>query len=459
MSDPSSIFNKKAELVAFDEVHRAKIKFNIGQYDKAFENGKQRYANLELARQRAANVKYKVLSQLDKYLVEFETNFTNNGGKMLWARHADEALELITKLLKEEKVKKVVKSKSMTSEEVKLNEHLKKNDIEAIETDLGEFIVQQSGEKPYHIVTPAIHKSKADIAELYHEKFKLAADSSPEEITAFTRNLLRDEFQFADAAITGANFLIADIGGIALTENEGNGLMSLAFPKLHIVLAGIEKILPSIDDLDLFWPLLSTHGTGQLMTAYNSIITGTAAQSDTGAKKMVVVLLDNGRSKLLAKKRQRHSLACIRCGACLNVCPVYKNIGGHTYDTTYTGPIGAVITPNMKDMKTYKHLSTASSLCGQCTEVCPVKIPIHQMLLYNREDAVKEGLASSGERFMMKTASRVLQSRRTTDMVGPSAKNIVLKYFFSKGWGTRRNMPKLAKKSFSQLWKEKQNLK
>lgn len=452
MSDPSSIFNKKADQIAFNETHRAKIKFNIGQYDKAFVNGKQRYANLELARQRAANVKYKVLSQLDKYLVEFETNFTNNGGKLLWARHADEAAELIVQLLKNENAKKVVKSKSMTSEEIRLNEKLENNGIQSIETDLGEFIVQQAGEKPYHIVTPAMHKSKGDVAELYHEKFKTAADSTPEEIMAYTRQLLRDEFQFADAGITGANFLLADIGGIALTENEGNGLMSMAFPKLHIVLVGIEKILPSIDDLDLFWPLLATHGTGQVMTAYNSVVTG--AES----KKMVVVLLDNGRSNLLAKKRQRQALSCIRCGACLNVCPVYKNIGGHTYNTTYTGPIGSVITPHLRGMKANKHLSFASSLCGQCTEVCPVKIPLHQMLLLNREEAVKEGLTTSGERFMMKTASQVLQNRRVTDMAGSTAKNLVLKYFFSKTWGSRRNMPKLAKKSFSQLWKEKHNL-
>ncbi|MCK9453389.1 MAG: lactate utilization protein [Bacteroidales bacterium] len=452
MNDPSSIFNKKAEQIAFDETHRAKIKHNIGQYEKAFEDGKLRYANLELARQRAANVKYKTLSQLDKYLVEFEINFTNNGGKLVWARHAEEAVELIVKLLKTEKVKKVVKSKSMTSEEIKLNEQLEKNGIQAVETDLGEFIVQQAGEKPYHIVTPAMHKSKEDVAALYHEKFNTAADSTPGEITAYTRQLLRDEFQLADAAITGANFLLADVGAIALTENEGNGLMSIAFPKLHIVLVGIEKILPSIDDLDLFWPLLATHGTGQVMTAYNTIVSGTES------KKMVVVLLDNGRSNLLAKKRQRQALSCIRCGACLNVCPVYKNIGGHTYDTTYTGPIGAVITPHLKGMKAYKHLSFASTLCGHCTEVCPVKIPLHQMLLLNREEAVKEGLTSSGERFMMKTATQVLQSRRATDFAGSTAKSLVMKYFFSKTWGSRRTMPKLAKKSFSQLWKEKHKL-
>ncbi len=454
MNEKTNIFNKNAEKVAFDKNHRQKINFNISQYDRAVLNGKQRYDKLEIAKQRAANIKHKTLSQLDKYLVEFETNFTRNGGKVIWARHSEEACTQIVKLLKEEQIKKVVKSKSMTSEEIKLNEHLEKHGIQSLETDLGEFIVQLAGEKPYHIVTPAMHKSKEDVADLYHQKFQIDAGSTPEEITAYTRSLLRDEFQQAGAGITGANFLLADIGGIALTENEGNGLMTMAFPKLHIVVAGIEKILPSVDDLDLFWPLLATHGTGQHMTVYNSIVTAARQKSDSSTQ-MVVVLLDNGRSKLLEKSRQRSALSCIRCGACLNVCPVYKNIGGYTYDTTYTGPIGSVITPHMQDMKENKHLSFASSLCGACTEVCPVKIPLHELLLLNRAQAVSEGWTLPSERFVMKNATRVLKSRKLIDFAGSSTKNLVLKYFFSSQWGNRRNLPKFAKKSFSQLWQER----
>jgi L-lactate dehydrogenase complex protein LldF len=454
MNDKANIFNKNAEKVAFDKDHRQKINFNISQYDRAVVNGKQRYDKLEIAKQRAANIKHKTLAQLDKYLVEFETNFTRNGGKVLWARHAEEACTQIIKLLKEENIKKVVKSKSMTTEEIKLNDQLEKFGIQSLETDLGEFIVQLAGEKPYHIVTPAMHKSKKDVADLYHQKFQVDPESTPEQITAYTRSLLRDEFQQAGAGITGANFLLADIGGIALTENEGNGLMSMAFPKIHIVIAGIEKILPSVDDLDLFWPLLATHGTGQHMTVYNSIVTAARNQSDSSTQ-MVVVLLDNGRSKLLEKSRQRSALSCIRCGACLNVCPVYKNIGGYTYDTTYTGPIGSVITPHMQDMKENKHLSFASSLCGACTEVCPVKIPLHELLLLNRAQAVSEGWTLPSERFVMKNATRVLKSRKLVDFAGSSTKNIVLKYFFASQWGDKRTLPKFAKKSFSQLWRER----
>ncbi|MBG0781404.1 MAG: lactate utilization protein [Bacteroidales bacterium] len=454
MNDKAIIFNKNAEKVAFDKGHRQKINFNISQYDRAVVNGKQRYDKLEIAKQRAANIKHKTLAQLDKYLVEFETNFTQNGGKVLWARHAEEACAQIVKLLKEENIKKVVKSKSMTTEEIKLNDQLEMNGIQSLETDLGEFIVQLAGEKPYHIVTPAMHKSRQDVADLYHQKFQIDPQSTPEQITAYTRSLLRDEFQQAGAGITGANFLLADIGGIALTENEGNGLMSMAFPKIHIVIAGIEKILPSVDDLNLFWPLLATHGTGQHMTVYNSIVTAARHQSDSSTQ-MVVVLLDNGRSKLLEKSRQRSALSCIRCGACLNVCPVYKNIGGYTYDTTYTGPIGSVITPHMQGMKENKHLSFASSLCGACTEVCPVKIPLHELLLLNRAQAVSEGWTLPSERFVMKNATRVLKSRKLVDFAGSSTKNLVLKYFFASQWGDKRTLPKFAKKSFSQLWRER----
>jgi len=453
MSEKAINFNRNAEKVTFDKEHRQKINFNISQYDKAVEKGKQQYDHLEIAKQRAANIKHKSLAQLDKYLVEFETNFTRNGGKVLWARHAEEAATLIIKLIKDEQVKKVVKSKSMTSEEIKLNEHLEKNGIQSLETDLGEFIVQLAGEKPYHIVTPAMHKSKEEVANLFHQKFQTDTESTPEQITAYTRALLREEFQQAGAGITGANFLLADIGGIALTENEGNGLMSMAFPKLHIVIAGIEKMLPSVDDLDLFWPLLATHGTGQVMTAYNSIVTAARQQSDSSTQ-MVVVLLDNGRSKLLEKSRQRSALSCIRCGACLNVCPVYKNIGGYTYDTTYTGPIGSVITPHMQEMKENKHLSFASSLCGACTEVCPVKIPLHELLLLNRAQAVSEGWTLPKERFVMKNSTRVLNNRRLVDFAGAGTKNLVLKYFFGSQWGNRRILPKFAKKSFNQLWRE-----
>lgn len=454
MADLKSSFLKHSEKVAFDKEHRRKIQFNIGRYDAAVAKGQKAFVNLEQARQRAYSIKHKVLTHLDKYLVEFESNFQRNGGKVIWARDADDAVKEILKLLEKERIEKVVKSKSMTTEEIDLNHHLEKKKIKVFETDLGEFIVQMAGEKPYHIVTPAMHKSKEDVAALYHEKFGIAPDSSPKEITAYTRKLLREEFATAGAGITGANFLIADTGSVAITENEGNALLSMALPKLHIVIAGIEKLIPNLEDLDLFWPLLASYGTGQTMTAYNSVISGPAADGK-GPQQMVVILLDNGRTHLLSKARQRIALACIRCGACLNACPVYKNIGGYSYDTTYSGPIGSVITPHLKGMKNYQHLSFASSICGACTQVCPVKIPLHDLLLINRNEAVQSETVSSSDRFLIKRSTSILNSRKLLDMAGGSTKNMVLRYFVAKPWGERRELPVLAKKSFSELWKEK----
>ena len=449
-------FIKKSEKVAFDTNHRSKINFNISRYDQAVAKGKDIYKDLELARNRAGHIKSKIISELDKYLIEFEANFIKNGGKVIWARDSKEALSEILKLVKKHDLKSAVKSKSMTSEEIDLNEALEKNGVETVETDLGEFIVQQAGEKPYHIVTPAMHMSKEDVASLYNEKFQTDENLTPEELTLYTRKLLREKFQKADLGITGANFLISDIGGIALTENEGNGLLSMSFPKIHIAIAGIEKIIPYVEDLDLYWPLLASHGTGQAMTVYNSIITGPKKNGEKdGPDQMYVVLIDDGRSKLLALERQRQALSCIRCGACLNACPVYKNIGGHTYNTTYSGPIGAVITPHMKDFKEYKHLSFASSLCGKCTTVCPVKIPLHELLLVNRNYAIENGFFTLSEKQSIKWSTKAMSSRKMMNMTGGKMKNTLSGTFLKKTWGSRRDLPKFSDKSFNEQWKEK----
>jgi L-lactate dehydrogenase complex protein LldF len=449
-------FLRKAEKIAFDKVHREKIKFNISRYDQAVERGKAIYKNLDLARDRAGYIKYKIINDLDKYLIEFEDNFTKNGGKVIWAADAQEAVREILKIARKNKVKKVVKSKSMTTEEIELNRFLQQADIESTETDLGEFIVQQAGQRPYHIVTPAMHMSKEDIAGLYHRKFKTDENLTPEELTLYTRKLLRKKFVEADMGISGANFLIADIGGIALTENEGNGMLSMSFPKIHIAIAGIEKLIPRLEDLGLYWPLLASHGTGQNMTVYNSIITGPKQNNEKdGPEEMYVILLDNGRTNLLSKERQRQALSCIRCGACLNACPIYKNVGGHTYDTTYSGPIGSVITPYLIDQKKFNHLSFACTICGRCTEVCPVKIPLHELLLVNRDDAVRNGFYTYFDKASIKVSTKFLLSRKKLDMFGGKMKNFGVKMFAEKVWGPRRELPTFAEKSFSQQWKEK----
>jgi len=458
MSDVHYKFLKDSEKNAFDLEHRNKINFNISKYDIAVEIGKQQYKDIDLAKKRASSIKHRVINNLDKYLIEFAANFEKRGGKIIWAVDTDEAISDILKLMKKHETKHVVKSKSMITEEIELNEALEKNNIESLETDLGEYIVQVAGEKPYHIVTPAMHKSKDDIAKLFNEKFNTPRESTPRELTSFVRDKLREKFVNADIGITGGNFLIADTGAVCLTENEGNGLMSISFPKVHIAVVGIEKIIPSITDLDLFWPLLSTHGTGQNITVYNSIITGPRQEGETdGPEEMYLVLLDNNRSEILKREEQRSALTCIRCGACLNACPVYKNIGGHSFGTTYSGPIGSVITPHLNGMKDYKHLSFASSLCGKCSEVCPVKIPLHELLLNNRNETVEAGYSKSLEKISMYGMIKILSKGKRMDFFSTGMKNIALRMFFKKAWGHRRELPKVAKQSFREMWMEREN--
>lgn len=456
MTKTAEDFIVNAEAKAFDLKHRGIINHNIGKYDAAVSRGISRFANLENAKRKAHVIKWKTMENLDKLLPEFEANFQRRGGKVIWANDAEEAQKEILNIIQKAGAKTVVKSKSMVTEEIHLNEFLTKNSIESLETDLGEYIVQLLGQKPYHIVTPAMHLSKEDIAKLFNERFGTPIDATPEQLTLKARELLRTKYIHADIGITGANFLIADSGSIAITENEGNARLCTTFPKIHIAIVGIEKMIPSIADLDLFWPLLSTHGTGQSLTVYNSILSGPRQANETdGPEEMYVILLDNGRTNLLAQKDQRQSLYCIRCGACLNACPVYKNIGGHAYETTYSGPIGSIITPHTKGMEEFKHLSYASSLCGKCSEVCPVKIDLHKMLLLNRRDSVKQNLNPIKEKWGWALWKKGMLSRKLTDYFGGKTKNFLLKFLFKNTWGHLREMPEVAQKSFSQQWQEK----
>lgn len=458
MSKLASDFIHTSDTKAFDLDHRRIINYNIGKYNTAVARGLSKFANLENSKRKAHTVKWKVMENLDKLLPEFETNFQKKGGKVIWANDAEEARKEILQIIKKANARTVIKSKSMATEEIHLNEFLEKNQIEALESDLGEYIVQLLGQKPYHIVTPAMHLSKEDIAKLFNEKFGTPIDSTPEQLTLKARELLREKYTSYDIGITGGNFLIADTGSIAITENEGNARLTTTFPKIHIAIVGIEKLVPSINDLDLFWPTLSAHGTGQNLTVYNTILGGPKQSNENdGPEEMYVILLDNGRTNLLAQKDQRQALYCIRCGACLNACPVYKNIGGHTYETTYSGPIGSIITPHMAGMKEFKHLSYASSLCGKCTEVCPVKIDIHKMLLLNRRDAVREGLSPKSESLGWKGWKIGMSKRKKMDMVGGKFKNFLLRTFFKKSWGKHRELPVVAEKSFSKQWQERQS--
>jgi L-lactate dehydrogenase complex protein LldF len=455
MNENELTFNAKSTVKAEDLDHRRKISFNIGKYNLAVAGGKQQFDQLELARQRAKNVKWRALETLDKQLEDFEANFQRRGGKVIWAQDAKQALEEIQAICALKHCRSVVKSKSMVTEEIGLNEFLEEQHIESIETDLGEYIQQLDGEAPYHIVTPAMHKSKEDVAKLFYEKLHTLPNLSPEQLTLVAREKLRNKYVEAQIGITGANFILADIGGIAITENEGNGRLSCAFPKTHIVVVGLEKVIPSLADLGLFWPLLATYGTGQRLTVYNTIVTGPRqAGEPDGPEDMYVILLDNGRTNILANAKTRESLYCIRCGACLNACPVYKNIGGHSYGSTYSGPIGSVITPHLKDMGEWKHLSYASSLCGNCTEVCAVKINLHELLLENRHEAVELHYASWQERVAWKAWRRASLSRALMNSGNQKIKNWMVNRLFS-GWTKHRADLNFAEKTFNQLWKQR----
>jgi L-lactate dehydrogenase complex protein LldF len=455
MSETAASFIAKSTIKAADLEHRRKINFNISKYNAVVPIGKSQFTDVNITRERAKNIKWEAIENLDKYLLEFEQKITARGATVIWANDTAEAQEAIGKICKERNCKTLVKSKSMVTEEIHLNDFLEASGIESVETDLGEYIQQLDGEPPYHIVTPAMHKSKEDVAKLFAKKLGTKPDLTPEELTQVARIKLREKYTEAQVGVTGANFLIADVGGIAITENEGNGRLSCAWPKTHIAVVGIEKMIPSMHDLPLFWPLLATYGTGQKVTVYNSILTGPkqAGESD-GPEEMFVILLDNGRTNLLANPTAREALYCIRCGACLNACPVYKNIGGHSYETTYSGPIGKVITPYLSGVDEYKHLSNASSLCGNCTEVCPMRINLHELLLDNRHEAVTQGTSTLAERVAWKAWMVASLNRPMMNMGNGKMKNWVVNKVF-KGWAVHRSELDFTPKTFNEMWKEK----
>lgn len=455
MSDNSESFIAKSTIKAADLEHRRKINFNIGKYNAVVPQGKSQFENVNLARERAKNIKWRAIETLDQQLEQFELNFASRGGKVIWAENTEQAIEEILNICKRKNCKTVVKSKSMVTEEIHLNDALEKNGIESIETDLGEYIQQLDGEAPYHIVTPAMHKSKEDVAKLFARKLGTDPSLTPEQLTLVARNILREKYVQAEVGVTGANFIISDIGAVAVTENEGNARLSCAFPKTHIVIVGIEKMIPSVTDLGLFWPLLSTFGTGQKITVYNTIISGPRQPTEKdGPEEMYVILLDNNRTNILKNPKQRESLYCIRCGACLNACPIYKNIGGHAYGATYSGPIGSVITPNLSGMENYKHLSFASSLCGNCTEVCAVKINLHELLLDNRSESVEEGFTTLTERMAWKFWKLASTKRMLMNMGNGKLKNKIVNSLF-KDWNKNRGDLDFSAKTFNEMWKER----
>lgn len=349
-------------------------------------------------RDQASEIRLRVLDDLSTYVDQFAASATRSGAIVHRAKDAESARDIVLNLLKDRKVEKVVKSKSMVTEEIHLNQHLEPHGIDVVETDLGEYIVQIAGESPSHILAPAIHKNRQQIGRLFAEKLGVDYSDDPEVLTKIARRILRKEFLSAQAGISGANFAIADTGSLVLFTNEGNGRMVTTVPKLHIAVLSIEKVIPSIRDLPTFMRLLPRSASGQPLSSYLSVITGTRKRGEvTGAEELHIVLVDNGRTRIVAGEC-REILKCIRCSACMNVCPVYKAVGGHAYGSTYPGPMGIVLTNELEGLDRAYPLLEASTLCGACVDVCPVRVPLVKLIRSLRERAVREGYTSAAER-------------------------------------------------------------
>jgi L-lactate dehydrogenase complex protein LldF len=424
----------------------------------------------EALRDRARAIKEETINRLDEYLVQLEESVTRAGGAVHWARTATDAVGIILELARKNSVKRVVKSKSMATEEIELNEALESVGIEAVETDLGEYIVQLAREKPSHILAPAIHKSKGDVTDLFREKLGTGDLREAEELTLAARRELREKFCTAEMGITGANFAVAETGTIVLVENEGNIRLSTSLPRVHVALMGIEKVVPRMADLAVFLRILARSASGQKMSSYVSFITGARRPGESdGAREFHLVLLDNGRTRILADSEKRESLYCLRCGACLNVCPVYQKIGGHAYGSVYSGPIGSIITPMMVGLERSKDLPFASSLCGACREICPVKINIPHILLNLRSEWAE---APGGDRARPRPSERVAIKAWAFAMRHPWLYNLIFRLpaifqgpmlkdgkldrlpFAFGAWTANRDFPPLARRSFRSLWRD-----
>ena len=464
---PVAQFHRDSGVMSADLKHRALIQRALGGYYLKRDEFKARYASWPDARLAASEIKRDVLDHLDTYLDEFAQKIAARGAHVHWARDDKEARDIILGICQGEGAKKVIKSKTMTSEEIHLNSALEEAGLLVDESDLGEYIVQLRKEAPYHFVFPAMHLTRGEISETFEKNLGSEPSDSPEELTMIAREVMRGKYLAADVGITGANFAIAETGSLSITENEGNARLTMSLPRVHIALLGIEKVLPRLSDLALFLPMLATAGAGQPLTCYNTLISGPRQQGEPdGPEELHVVLLDNGRTALLSDPEQREALACIRCGACLNVCPVFKSVGGHAYGTTYQGPIGSVITPHLRGLQSWKHLSGASSLCGACTEACPVGIDLHHHLLRNRRNAVDEkpgkleGLAWSAFSWLItrpKIYALAMKLGRLAQPFHPIVKRRRLDPMLS--WTATREFPKLAPRSFRDEWarREKSN--
>jgi len=448
-----------------------------GAMDYLMEKRKQAFPSeeeLESLRRKCQLIKQRCLLKLPELLEQLESKLVQNGIQVHWAETTAEANTIIAELIQRQNGTKVVKGKSMVSEETALNDHLQARGIECLETDMGEYIVQLAGEHPSHIIMPAIHQNKSQVAKLFAEHlpdFSLASETATDVDTLIQtgRQVLRDKFCQADVGITGVNFAVAETGTLCLVENEGNGRMTSTVPEMHIAITGIEKVVEFLDDVPPLLSLLTRSATGQIISTYFNMISHPRQPGEKdGPREVHLVLLDNGRSQAFADEELRQTLQCIRCGACMNHCPVYTRIGGHAYGTVYPGPIGKIVSPHMLGLEATKDLPTASSLCGACGEVCPVKIPIPKILLRLRQESVKppgEPIVVKGQGCNRKPLEAGIWQLWRWLNTSPTLYRAVM-WLASRGrwltpkkagaWTSVRTLPKPARRSLHELVKQRE---
>ncbi len=443
MTEKGTIFNQNVKQVAFDDEHRKRMMSRYDLFTRLAEDSTKHYANIELEKSRAFNIRNKAFKYYDKLLVDFETNVIKNGGKVRWACDVEDAKQMIYNILNDEKSKNVVKTKSLVAEEIGLMPYLEMKKVNITETDTGDFICYQFDERPSDPKHSAAHKSRQEISEIFTNNFKVKEDLNAKQLMTVTRKVLNDKYFKADTAIIGADFIAADTGDIIISEDEGNVLKAIANTNVHIVLVGIDKLIPSLDDINVLLPLSSLYEVSKIKA--KSLYTILKPQ------KLYVVLVDNNRSNLMSREAQRNIMTCIECGACHTVCPVFNTIGGHVFDNAFPGPVG-VIQSISEGYENSAHLATVCMSCHQCEQYCPMKIKISDLVLRNRIEIAKEDSSLIAERRLLSFLMKRFTTRKDMDKTKDFLNRIELRQLLKKTWGVHREIPVFAEKSFSELW-------
>lgn len=457
-------FNHRVDKALADPILKKAIPFAQDKLRNGRNTAADQIGNIEEWRELAADIRKHTIDNLDSYLEELVTNVRKNGGFVHFAEKDSDAVEIIKKIAKDKEAKTIIKSKSMVTEEIHLNKHLEAEGLKVVESDLGEYIIQLADETPSHLIAPAIHKTRQQVSELFSEVAGRKISDETTDLCLFARETLREEFLQADIGISGCNFAVAESGSVVIVSNEGNARLTTSLPKVHIAVMGLERIVPTWNELDIMVSMLTRSATGQKISVYVTGINSPRQSEDLdGPEEFHLVILDNGRSQLLGTAYQE-ALNCIRCGACLNVCPVYRHVGGHAYGGVYSGPIGAVLMPLLEGYDDWKELPHASSLCGACTEVCPVKIPLHDLLIEHRKDEVEQGYAPLSEKMAFKgfgyVNSHPALYDKTVKLANTGLGVLAKDGYITKGpgmlggWTDIRDLPRPAKQSFREWWEK-----